>query len=341
MHGWETRMLLRHYLQRGVSKAALARRFGVSRRTIHEWVETGQLDRDLSSGGGRYSPRPAVPHKLAPYTGIVEARLEEFPGLSAKRLFDEVRAAGYPGGYSRVRDDVRAVRPREPVEAVVRFETPAGRQGQVDFATFTLPWGRRHALVVVLSHSRLLWLRFYRRQTMAVLTEGLERACARFGGVPKELLFDQMRAVVLSDGRVGGGELVFERGVSARCRALGGSTRARAGRIGRRRRARWSGRSATSATASSTGARSRTTRTSTSRRRAGWRARPLCARHSTTGERPVDRFERDEREALGPLARRPYQRFGVQPATEPTRRRVPNTVKVERRSLRVYAEAAG
>ena len=53
MHGWETRMLLRHYLQRGISKAALARRFGVSRRTIHEWVETGQLDRDLSSGGGR------------------------------------------------------------------------------------------------------------------------------------------------------------------------------------------------------------------------------------------------------------------------------------------------
>ena len=121
------------------------------------------------------------------YTGIIEARLEEFPGLSAKRLFDEGRAAGYHGGYSRVRDYVRAVRPREPVEAVVRFETPAGRQGPVDFATFTLPWGRRHALVVVLSHSRLLWLRFYRRQTMAVLTEGLERAFARFGGVPKEL----------------------------------------------------------------------------------------------------------------------------------------------------------
>ena len=80
------------------------------------------------------------------------------------RLCDEVRAAGYPGGYSRVRDYVRAVRPREPTESVVRFETPAGRQGQVDFATVTLPWGRRHALVVVLSHSRLLWLCFYRRQ---------------------------------------------------------------------------------------------------------------------------------------------------------------------------------
>ena len=70
MHGWETRMLLKHYLERGVSKAALARRFGVSRRTLHEWIESGQLDRDLSSGGARYSPRPPVPHKLDPYAGI-------------------------------------------------------------------------------------------------------------------------------------------------------------------------------------------------------------------------------------------------------------------------------
>ena len=340
MHGWETRMLLRHYLQRGVSKAALARRFGVSRRTIHEWVETGQLDRDLSSGGGRYSPRPAVPHKLAPYTGIIEARLEEFPGLSAQRLFDEVRAAGYPGGYSRVRDYVRAVRPREPVEAVVRFETPAGRQGQVDFATFTLPWGRRHALVVVLSHSRLLWLRFYRRQTMAVLTEGLERAFARFGGVPKELLFDQMRAVVLSDGRVGGGELVLNAeflrvaahwGFHPRaCRPYRAQTKGKVERpIRYIRDSFFYGR----AFANDEDLNEQASR---------WlEGTANVRRHSTTGERPVDRFERDEREALGPLARRPYQRFGVQPATEPTRRRVPDTVKVERRSLRVYADAAG
>ena len=151
MHGWETRMLLKHYRERGVSKAALARRSGVSRRTIHEWIETGQLDRNLSTGGSGYTPRPPGPHKLGPYTGIIDSRLAEFPGLSAKRLFDEVRAAGYPGGYSRVRDYVRAARPREPTEALVRFETPAGRQGQVDFATFTLPWGRWHALVVVLT----------------------------------------------------------------------------------------------------------------------------------------------------------------------------------------------
>ena len=84
-------------------------------------------------------------------------------------------------------DYVRATRPREPVESLVRFETPAGHQGQVDFGTFTLPWGRRHALVIVLGYSRLLWLHFYTRQTM------LESAFDRFGGVPEELLFEQMR----------------------------------------------------------------------------------------------------------------------------------------------------
>ena len=62
-------------------------------------------------------------------------------------------------------------------------------------------------------------------------------------------------------------------------------------------------------------------------------------RHGTTGERPVDRFDRDEREALGPLASRPYRRLGVHRGAEPVRRRVPETVEVERRSLRVYAEA--
>ena len=153
-------MLLKHCLDQGVSKAELSRRFGMSFRTIHYWIETGQLDRELSSGARGYAPCPPVAHKLDPYKAIIDACLEAFPKLSAKRLFDEVRAAGYAGCYSRVSDYVRAVRSREPVEAPVRFETPAGRQGQVDFGTFTLPWGRRHALVIVLGYSRLLWLRF-------------------------------------------------------------------------------------------------------------------------------------------------------------------------------------
>ena len=90
----------------------------------------------------------------------------------------------------------------------MRFETPAGRQGQVDFAEFRFPWGKRYALLVVLGYSRLLWCRFSPRQDMRTLLTGLEDAFLAFGGVPQELLFDQMKAVITRDLRLQGGALV-------------------------------------------------------------------------------------------------------------------------------------
>ena len=136
------------------------------------------------------------------------SRLKEYPKLTAVRLFKEVRAAGYPGSYNQVKRYVRKVRPRPPEEPVVRFETAPGRQGQVDFAHFRLPWGERYALIVVLGYSRLLWVQFYTRQTMKALMHGLESSFSYFGGVPRELLFDQMKAVVIEYGRYDDGALV-------------------------------------------------------------------------------------------------------------------------------------
>ena len=71
----------------------------------------------------------------------------------------------------------------------------------MDFAEFRLPWGKRYALVVVLAHSRPLWLQFFSRQTRAALMRGMEETFAFFGGVPAELLFDQMKAVIIDDER--------------------------------------------------------------------------------------------------------------------------------------------
>ena len=123
------------------------------------------------------------------------------------RLFEEIQAAGYSGGYSQVRDYVRAIRPRPPEAPLIRFETPPGHQGQVDFADFRFPWGRRSALVVMLGYSRLLWVQILPRKDMWSLFQGLEGAFRCFGGVPRELLFDQMRSVITSDQRLEGGDL--------------------------------------------------------------------------------------------------------------------------------------
>ena len=208
MYGREQRVLLRHYLEQGLSKAEIARALSVSRRTVYHWIKTGQLDRELDKEAVRYTPRPPVQRKIDRFRPIILARLTEYPKLSATRLHDEIRAAGYAGGYTQVKEFVRQVRPTPVIDPVVRFETAPGWQAQVDFAEFRLPWGKRYALLVVLGYSRLLWMQFYSRQTMSVLIRGLEHAFAMFGGVPAEVLFDQMKAVIIDDQRSVGGKLL-------------------------------------------------------------------------------------------------------------------------------------
>jgi hypothetical protein len=58
MYGRERRVLLRHYLEQGLSKTEIARSLQVSRRTVYQWIDTGQLDRELDNGPARYTPRP-------------------------------------------------------------------------------------------------------------------------------------------------------------------------------------------------------------------------------------------------------------------------------------------
>ncbi|MDE0605096.1 MAG: IS21 family transposase [bacterium] len=268
MIGRETRVLLRHYLEQGMSKAATARQLGINRRTVHRCIAAGQLDRELDSEAVRYGPRRRRPSKLDPYKGIIDTRLAEYPELSAVWLFGEVRAAGYPAGYGQVNRYVRKVRPRPAQEPVRRFETPPGHQGQVDFADFRTPWGKRHVLIVVLEYSRLMWHRYYERQTMPVLMRGLEAAFRYFGGVPSELLFDQMKAVIVDDHRDIGGRLL-ENPEFVRFSVHWASGSGRAVRTGPRRRARSNDRSATSGRTSSTGAPSSRTTISTHRRAVG------------------------------------------------------------------------
>jgi transposase len=341
MFGRETRMLLRHYLDQGASKSALARQLGVSRDTIHRWIRDGDLDRDLDAMPVQYGPRARVATKLDGYKAIIEARLAAYPELSAVRLFDEIRAAGYVGGYTQLKAFVRRVRPAPPPEAIIRFETPAGRQAQVDFARFRFAWGVRYALLVVLGYSRLLWCRFYARQDMATLIDGLEDAFVFFGGVPQELLFDQMKAVITRDLRLEGGALVhngeFLRfahhwGFTPRaCRPYRAQTKGKVERPVRYVRGNF------------VYGRTFLHDADLDHQRQLWLERVANVRlHGTTRERPRDRFDREERFLLQPLAPRPYTSLVLDRPAAATGRRQPRpVVTVEKRSLAAYAQLTG
>jgi transposase len=340
MYGREQRVLLRHYLERGLSKADVARELGISRRTVYHWIASGQLDRELDDAAVRYAPRPPVARKIDPFRGIIDARLSEFPRLSATRLLEEIRATGYAGGYTQLKEYVRGVRPAPPPDPVVRFETPPGHQAQVDFAEFHLPWGKRFALLVVLGYSRLLWLQFYNRQTMAVLMHGLEDAFAFFGGVPAELLFDQMKSVIIDDERATGGRLLenaeFARfaahcGFRIRaCRPYRAKTKGKVERpIGYVRQGFFYARSFLNDADLNAQALSWATQTANVRV------------HRTTGERPLVRFDRDERVLLRPLPLKRYRSLILTPTTQKTPASYPGRLSVERRPLAWYDRIAG
>lgn len=341
MIGVEKHVLLRHYLDQGLSKAAIAERLGMDRRTISRWIAAGELDRDLEAEV-RYRPRPAVTKKLDPFKAIILKRLEDYPELTAVRLLEEIRAAGYEGGYSQLRDYVREIRPRPPKEPVMRFETPPGKQGQVDFARVRMPWGIRYALLAVLGFSRLLWLRFFRRQDMRTLFLGLEEALLFFGGVPEELLFDQMKTVVIRDQRLVGGQLV-ENGEFLRFAAHWGF-RARACRPYRAQTKGKVERPIRYVRSNFLYGREFAHDADLNDQAERWLARVANVRvHGTTGEPPIERFERAEKAVLGSLPNRRYQSLVLPPQLEmPFSVPIPPTrITVEQRPLSVYGQLVG
>jgi len=341
MYGWERHVLLKHYLEQGLTITAIAERLDLDRRTVQRWMARGQLDVDPTAV--RYAPRPPGPTRLDPYKPIIRQRLETYPELTAVRLFAEVRAAGYPGSLTQLKVFVRQVRPSPPAEAIVRFETAPGHQAQVDFAEMRLPWGKRFALMVVLGYSRLLWLQFYPRQTMGTLMRGLEEAFFFFGGVPAELLFDQLKSVIIEDRRPDGGRVLenleFLRFAAhwdfriRACRPYRAQTKGKVERpIRYVRQSFLYGRSFAGDADLNAQALQ-------------WLATVANARvHATLHELPRARFERDERAVLRPLAARPYRSLVLIPEATPpaesARPAVPH-VPVARRPLTAYAQLAG
>lgn len=347
MHGVRERVLLRHLLEQDLTISAAARQLGVHRTTVHRWIDEGLLDTDTDRIQARYTPRPPVPTKLDPYKPLLAERLRDFPALTATRLLQELRAAGYTGGYSQLRDYVRTLRPAPVPEPVVRFETPPGHQAQVDFAHCRLPWGVRYALVVVLGASRLLWVQFFPRQDLRTLITGLETCFGTWGGVPRELLFDQMKSVLTRDDRLTGGGLLHNLEFLRFCRHYEVTAR-----VCRPYRAKTKGkveRPIRYLRESFLYGRTFLSDADLNAQAAHWLATVANVRvHGTTKAVPAERFASEERATLQPLPARPYRSLVLDQAPAPTPRpsRVPTLppvpqIAVERRSLATYAALAG
>jgi transposase len=172
-------------------------------------VHHSTVDRVLDSLG---VPRPEAPPRKSitdPYISMITETLEQYPTVPASRLFEMAKERGYEGkSEGHFRRIVAKHRPRrKSSEAYLRLKTLPGEQAQVDWGHFgkvTIGLARRMlmAFVLVLSFSRYIFLRFFVNQKLPAFLQGHREAFETLGGVPRVLLYDNPKTIVLErDGR--------------------------------------------------------------------------------------------------------------------------------------------
>lgn len=182
-------MEVRVLLKQGKSIREIARELGVSRNTVRRYV------RGAAPG---YRARPPIAGKLGPHVEWLAERVRRAAPerLAATALLPELRRRGYRGGLTILREHLATLYPVAPVEPVVRFETSPGEQMQVDWAVIRRGADRLSAFIAVLGHSRAAFVEFVTDERLETLIACHQEAFVFFGGVPRTVLYDNMRAVV-------------------------------------------------------------------------------------------------------------------------------------------------
>jgi transposase len=98
----------------GTSARAIARALGISRNTVRRLV-AGHERRRLEGASALPSPPPPRPSQLDVHADTIAELLRRFPDITAQRVFEELRAQGYKGGYTMVRERVQRARPKSPI----------------------------------------------------------------------------------------------------------------------------------------------------------------------------------------------------------------------------------
>lgn len=154
-------------------------------------------------GSDRFNLKRAASARAAltdPYLEFITQTLAQYPRLRATRLDEMLRQRGYTGSQVQLRRVVRLLRPTTR-EAFLRLSVLPGEQAQADWAHFgTVRVGRAmrklSCFVITLSYSRALWVEFFFDQSLENLLLGHVHAFCDWGGIPRTILYDNLRSVV-------------------------------------------------------------------------------------------------------------------------------------------------
>lgn len=169
----------------------LAKQYGCDYRTVKKYFESETKEP---------TPKAPKPSILDPYKTIIEDKLN-IP-CSATSIYKFIQKKGYRGSYSVVKRYCRKYKVEQTQKATIRFETNPGLQAQVDWKeskTLISKNGEKFEInifLIILGYSRLKYIELTIDRKQSTVFQGLVNAFKYFGGVPKEILFDNMKTVV-------------------------------------------------------------------------------------------------------------------------------------------------
>lgn len=177
----------------GSSIADLARETGYCEKTIRKWLKSDEAP--------KYKPRAPRPSKLDPYKDYIMNRMADGV-FNCELLYEEIVREGYTGGKTILKDFVAPFRKQFRIQAVRRFETKPGEQAQCDWGylgAFELDGRLRKVwlFVMVLGYSRILAAHGTTSMDLESLLLCHEKAFEAFGGVTRQVVYDNMKTVTL------------------------------------------------------------------------------------------------------------------------------------------------
>jgi len=188
-------MEIRNDRLKGMNYTELGRKYHIDPRTAKRYAESPQRP--------EYTLTEPKPNKLDAYKQQLDVWLEEAP-YSAVRVLEKLTEQGFDGKYSIVKEYVRGKKMDLDEKATVRFETMPGLQGQMDWGFFEDhkvyedgQWKKLYCFLLVLGYSRMRYIEFVTDMSTNTLIRCHANAFRYFGGYPEEILYDNMKQVVV------------------------------------------------------------------------------------------------------------------------------------------------
>jgi transposase len=193
--------------RQGTSIRSIAKELSISRWTVRKYLRLPGLE-------PCYGPRAVRPSKLDPFRAYIRQRLRDAAPrrLPATVLLREIRERGYEGGISILKDWLASERPTPAAPEIRRFETEPGYQAQIDWTTIRRGKDRLSAFVATLGFSRWSFAWFTTDERFETLIDAHERFFDAIGGVPRTILYDNMKTVLIDRDAYGRGQHRFHAG---------------------------------------------------------------------------------------------------------------------------------